>query len=106
MTEVEAKAKGLPVKVGKFPFKAIGKALAAGETEGFVKVIVDERWDEILGVHIIGGPHASDLIAEAGAAIHLESTAEELASAVHAHPTLAEAVMEACEAVHGKAIHF
>lgn len=105
MTEAEAKAKGLPVKVGKFPFKAIGKALAAGETEGFVKVIADERWDEILGVHIIG-PHASDLVAEAGAAIALESTAEELASAVHAHPTLAEAVMEACEAVHGKAIHF
>lgn len=105
MTEAEAKAKGFPVKVGKFPFQAIGKALASGETEGFVKVIVDERWDEILGVHIIG-PHASDLIAEAGAAIHLESTAEELASAVHAHPTFAEAVMEACEAVHGKAIHF
>ncbi len=105
MTEVEAKAKGLQVKVGKFPFKAIGKALAYGETEGFVKVIVDERWDEIIGVHIIG-PHASDLIAEAGAAIHLESTAQELARAVHAHPTFAEAVMEACEAVHGKAIHF
>ena len=105
MTEAEAKSKGIPVKVGKMPFKAIGKALAAGETVGFVKVITDERWDEILGVHIIG-PHASDLVAEAGAAIHLESTAEELASAVHAHPTLAEAVMEACEAVSGKAIHF
>jgi dihydrolipoamide dehydrogenase len=105
MTESEAKAKGLPIKVGKFPFHAIGKALASGETVGFVKVIVDERWDEILGIHIIG-PHASDLIAEAGAAIHLESTAQELAQAVHAHPTLSEAVMEACEAVHGKAIHF
>ena len=104
MTEAEAREKGLPVKVGKVPFRAIGKALAAGETEGFVKVIVDERWDEIIGIHIIG-PDASDLVAEAGAAIHLESTAEELASAVHAHPTLAEAVMEACEAAAGKAIH-
>ena len=105
LTEDEAKEKGLPVRVGKFPFKAIGKALAAGDTEGFVKVIVDERWDEIVGVHIIG-PHASDLIAEAGAAMHLESTAEELSRAVHAHPTLAEAVMEACEAADGKAVHF
>ncbi|MDC7225652.1 MAG: dihydrolipoyl dehydrogenase [Spirochaetales bacterium] len=105
MTEAEARAGGIPIKVGKFPFKAIGKALAAGDTEGFVKVIVDERWGEILGIHIIG-PHAADLVSEAGAAIHLESTVEELASAVHAHPTLAEAVMEACEAVHGKAIHF
>ncbi len=105
MTEAEAEEKGLPVKVGKFPFKAIGKALAGGEAGGFVKVIVDERWDEILGVHIIGA-HASDLIAEAGAAVHLESTSEELAAAVHAHPTLSEALMEACEAVRGKAIHF
>ncbi len=105
MTEAETKAGGIPVKTGKFPFKAIGKALAGGETVGFVKIIVDERWDEILGVHIIGA-HASDLVAEAGAAVQLESTSEELASAVHAHPTFAEAVMEACEAVHGKAIHF
>lgn len=104
ITEEQAKARNLPYKVAKFPFSASGKALAMGATEGFVKIIADSRWDEILGVHIIG-PRATDLIAEAVVAMHLEATAEELAKAIHAHPTLAEAIMEAAAGIAGEAIH-
>ncbi len=83
---------------------ALGKAHAIGETEGFCKVIADAETDQILGVHIVG-PHATDLIAEAVAGMHLEVTAEELARTMHAHPTLAEALLEATHAVHGQCIH-
>ncbi len=102
LTEAKAKAAGYDVKVGKFPFSALGKAMILGETEGFVKVIADAKYDEVLGVHMIG-PHATDLLAEACVAMGLEATAEEFGHIMHAHPTLSEAVMEAAEAVHGMA---
>ncbi|MGH9851409.1 MAG: dihydrolipoyl dehydrogenase [Blastocatellia bacterium] len=102
LTEAKAKERGHEVKVGKFPFSALGKAMILGETEGFVKVVTDAKFDEVLGVHIIG-PHATDLLAEACVAMGLEATAEELGHIMHAHPTLSEAVMEAAEAVHGMA---
>jgi hypothetical protein len=102
LTEAKAREKGYEVKVGKFPFSALGKAIILGETEGFVKVVSDAKYDEILGVHIMG-PHATDLLAEACVALGLEATTEELGHIMHAHPTLSEAVMEAAEAVHGMA---
>jgi dihydrolipoamide dehydrogenase len=102
LSEAKAKERGYQVKVGKFPFSALGKAMILGETEGFVKVVSDAKYDEVLGVHIIG-PHATDLLAEACVAMGLEATAEELGHIMHAHPTLSEAVMEAAEAVHGMA---
>jgi len=102
LTEAKAKAAGYEIKVGKFPFSALGKAMILGETEGFIKVIADAKYDEVLGVHMIG-PHATDLLAEACVAMGLEATAEEFGHIMHAHPTLSEAVMEAAEAVHGMA---
>lgn len=102
LTEAKAKEKGYDIKVGKFPFSALGKAMIMGETEGFIKVIADAKYDEVLGVHMIG-PHATDLLAEACVAMGLEATAEEFGHIMHAHPTLSEAVMEAAEAVHGMA---
>jgi dihydrolipoamide dehydrogenase len=104
LREEEAKAKGLNFKVGKFLFRANGRALTLGETDGFAKVIADAETDEILGAHIVG-PRASDLLAEVTVAMEFEGTAEDLASTIHIHPTLTEAVMEAAEAVGGKAIH-
>lgn len=95
LTEREARDQyGDGVKVGRFPFVASGRALTLGDTRGFVKIVADSRWNEILGVHIIG-PGATELIAEAVLAIKLECTAEELADAIHAHPTLSETLMEA-----------
>jgi dihydrolipoamide dehydrogenase len=105
LTEAQAKEAGYDVQVGKFPFTASGKAAIEGKTAGFVKVVRDKKYDEVLGVHIIG-PHATDLIAEASVAVSVEATVEELFRAVHAHPTLAEAVAEAAHASHGAAIHF
>ncbi len=104
LTEAKARELGYDVRVGKFPFSASGKARIIGEEEGFVKVVADKKYDEILGVHIIG-PHATELIAEACVAMQLESTAEELGRTMHAHPTVSEAVMEGAEGVHGLAIH-
>lgn len=104
MTEQQAKQKERPVKVGKFNFMANGKALSMGEGEGLVKILADQDTDKILGVHIIG-PHASDLIAEATLAVKNGITARELAKTIHAHPTLAEAIMEAAENVYGLGIH-
>lgn len=104
MTEQQVKDKGLPVKTGKFNFMANGKALSMGEGEGFVKIVTNPESDVVLGVHIIG-PHASDLIAEATLAVKNGLTAKELAGTIHAHPTLAEAMMEAAENVHGLSIH-
>lgn len=105
LTEAAAKREGYDVRVGKFPFSASGKARILGEEEGFVKVVSEAKYDELLGVHIIG-PHATELIAEAGVALQLESTAEELGRTIFAHPTISEAVMEAAEGVHGLTIHF
>jgi dihydrolipoamide dehydrogenase len=104
-TEDEAKEKGIKTKIGKFPFKAIGKALVFGEVEGFVKLVVDEETDDLLGVHMIG-PHVTDMISEAGLARVLDATPWEVAHTIHPHPTLSEALGEAALAVDGKAIHF
>ena len=104
LTERAAKEKGYKLKVGKFPFSAIAKARISGNTDGFVKIVSEERYDEILGVHIIG-PHATDLIAEACVALRLECTTEELAHTIHAHPTLSEGVLEAAHATMGRALH-
>ena len=103
-TEKAAKEAGYELKVGKFPFSASGKASAMGHNEGFVKVIYDARYGEFLGCHIIGYD-ATELIAEAVAARALETTADEIMEAIHPHPTLSEAVMEATKAAYGKAIN-
>ncbi|MBA3243124.1 MAG: dihydrolipoyl dehydrogenase [Acidobacteria bacterium] len=105
LTEAKAKELGYDVKVAKFPFSASGKARILGEEEGFVKVVSESKYDELLGVHIIG-PHATEIIHEAIVAMHLESTAEELGRVIHAHPTVSESVMEAAEGIHGLTIHF
>ncbi|MFL6229725.1 MAG: dihydrolipoyl dehydrogenase [Pyrinomonadaceae bacterium] len=105
LTEAKARAEGYDVKVGKFPFSASGKARILGEEEGFVKIVADKKYDEILGAHIIG-PHATEIIHECIVAMHLESTADELGRTIHAHPTVSESVMEAAEGVHDLTIHF
>ncbi|MEA3190403.1 MAG: dihydrolipoamide dehydrogenase [Thermoplasmata archaeon] len=104
MTEAQAKAAGHDVKCATFNVAALGRALAAGETDGFYKVVADQKTDRLLGVHILG-PGASDLISEAVLALEMGATVEDLALAVHPHPTLSEGLMEAAEALHGKAIH-
>ena len=93
LTEAQAKEKGLPVKVGKFPFSANSKASIVDAHEGFVKVVADAKYGEVLGVHIIG-PQATELIAEAVTAMELEATVEEMMFTIHAHPTLAEAMLD------------
>ena len=105
LTEAKARELGYDVKIGKFPFSASGKARILGEEEGMVKIVSESKYDEILGVHIMG-PHATEIIAEACVAMQLESTAEELGRTMHAHPTVSEAVMEAAEGVHNLTIHF
>lgn len=104
LTEEKAKEAGYDVKVGKFPFSASGKARILGETDGFVKIVAEKKYDEVLGVHIIG-PHATELLAEACVAMQLETTADELGRTIHAHPTVSESVMEAAEGVHDLTIH-
>lgn len=104
LTEEEAKAKGIDVKVGKFPFAANGRALSVNEPDGFVKMIGDAKTGRLLGVHIVGA-EASNLIAEATLAIEMGAQVEDLALTVHAHPTLPETLMEAAEATLGHAIH-
>jgi dihydrolipoamide dehydrogenase len=104
LTQQEAEARGFDVQVGTFPFGVLGRAKIAGETEGFVKIVAEKKYDEVLGVHMIG-PRATELVAEAGVALRLESTVEELMRTIHAHPTMSEAVGEAAHAVHGAAIH-
>jgi len=104
LTEAEARRRGHDVAIGTFPFSAIAKAKILDDTRGFVKIVSETTYDEILGVHIIG-PHATELISEATAALHLEATTEAMFHAVHAHPTLSEAIGEAALAVHHRAIH-
>jgi dihydrolipoamide dehydrogenase len=104
LTEREARERGIDVRAGSFPFGVLGRAKMAGETEGFVKIVADRRYDEILGVHMIG-PRATELVAEAVLALRLECTVEELIRTIHAHPTMSEAVGEAAHATHGAAIH-
>lgn len=105
LTEHEARNRGYEVKTSHFPFAAIGKASILGETDGFVKLVCDGKYGQILGVHMIG-PHATELIGEGTALLGLEATAEDVAHIIHAHPTVSEAIMEAAEAIYGAAIHF
>ena len=104
LTENEARARGYDVRIGTFPFGVLGRAKMAGETDGFVKIVGDKKYDELLGVHMIG-PRSTELVAEATAALSLEATVEHLIRTMHAHPTFAEAIGEAAHAVHGAAIH-
>jgi dihydrolipoamide dehydrogenase len=103
-TEHEAKENGFDTKIGKFSFRAIGKALVYGESDGFVKIIADKETNDILGVHMIG-PHVTDMISEAGLARVLDATPWEVGHTIHPHPTLSEAIGEAALAVDGLAIH-
>jgi dihydrolipoamide dehydrogenase len=103
-TEAQAKEEGYDIKVGKFPFSASGKATGLGHEEGFVKVIFDEKYGEWLGCHMIGA-HVTELIAEAVIARDLETTGHEIISAVHPHPTMSEAVMEAAAEAYGEGVH-
>jgi dihydrolipoyl dehydrogenase len=104
LTEEQAKGQGYTIKVGKFPFAALGRAVSIGETDGFVKVVTDTKSGRILGIHIVG-PSASDLISEAVLALEVVATAEDMALSIHPHPTLGEALMEAAAASLGHAIH-
>jgi dihydrolipoamide dehydrogenase len=104
LTEQEAQQRGYDVKTGSFKFGVLARARIAGETEGFVKIVFDKKYDEILGVHMIGG-RSTELVAEATLALRLECTVEELLRTIHAHPTMSEAVGEAAHAAHGAAIH-
>ena len=104
LTEAEAIGRGYDVRVGTFPFGVLGRAKIAGESEGFVKIVAEKKYDELLGVHMIG-PRATELVAEAAVALRLEATVEELIRTIHAHPTMSEAVLEAAHAAHGAAIH-
>jgi dihydrolipoamide dehydrogenase len=103
-TEAQAKEKGFEVKIGKFPFIANGKALGLNERDGFVKIIADAKYGEILGAHLVG-PEVTELLPELALAHTWELTTEEIARTVHAHPTLSEALMEAAHGVEGQAIH-
>jgi dihydrolipoamide dehydrogenase len=104
LTEKAAREQGYKVKVGQFPFAGIGKAMILGDTGGFVKIVGEETYDEVLGVHIIGA-RATEMIAEACLGASLETTTTEIAKTVHPHPTLSEAMAEAAHSVYGEAIH-
>jgi dihydrolipoamide dehydrogenase len=105
LTEAKARERGYDVKVGKFPFSANAKARILDARIGFIKVVADKQYDEVLGIHIIG-PHATELIAEGGVALSHEATSESLMRTIHAHPTLYEALGEAEHAAsEGEAIH-
>ena len=104
-TEEQLKEAGVAYKAGSFPFKALGRARAGGDTDGFVKVLADEATDEVLGVHMIG-PRAADMIAEAVVAMEFRASAEDIARICHAHPTYTEALKEAAmAATENRAIH-
>src|SRR5262249_55603710 len=103
LSETEAKKRGYDVKVGRFGFGNIAKPRIVGHDAGFVKVVSEAKYDEVLGIHMIG-PHVTDLIAEACVALRLETTTEEIFRTIHPHPTLSEAMMQAAEAVYGQAI--
>ena len=104
LTDAVARERGYDVQVGSFPFRVLGRARMADELDGFVKIVADKKYDEILGVHIIG-PRATELVAEAVLALRTECTVEELIRTIHAHPTMSEAVGEAAHATHGAPIH-
>ena len=104
LTEKKARERGYDVKVGKFPFTANSKARILAESGGLVKIVAEKKYDEVLGMHIVG-PHATELIVEGCSALELEATSESIAKTIHAHPTLSEAMMEAAEDVSGHSIH-
>ena len=104
LTAEEAKAKGIEVSVGKFPFAALGKAMAINETEGFVKVVADKKTKQVLGVHIVG-PEASTLISEGALALEMAAFLDDIALTIHPHPTMGEAMMEAAANAMGQAVH-
>ena len=104
LTEQEAIDRGFDVRTAAFPFGVLGRARIAGEIEGFVKIVAETKYDELLGVHMIGS-RSTELVAEATVALRLESTVEELIRTIHAHPTMSEAIGEAAHAAHGAAIH-
>jgi dihydrolipoamide dehydrogenase len=104
LTEKRARALGRKLKIGKFPFSASGRALAAGEPEGFVKLIFDDQDGELLGVHMIG-EGVTEMLAELVMAKKLEATEDEIIEAIHPHPTFSEAIMEAAGVADGRAIH-
>ncbi len=104
LTEAEARERGFDVRIGTFPFGVLARAKISGEIEGFVKIVADKQYDEILGVHMIGS-RSTELVAEATMALRMECTVEELIRTIHSHPTMAEAVGEAAHATHGAAIH-
>jgi dihydrolipoamide dehydrogenase len=104
LTEQACRERGIEYKVGKFPFQALGKAQALGETQGFIKLITDTKYGQVLGCHMIG-ENVTDLIAELGLARRLEATAEEIIATIHAHPTLSEGVHEAALGTQGRMIH-
>ena len=104
LTEKKARERGYDVKTGTFPFSAINKAAMSNEGIGMVKIVSEKKYDEVLGVHLVG-PHATELLAEACVALQLETTTEEIARTMHAHPTLSEIVKEAAEATLGHPIH-
>jgi dihydrolipoamide dehydrogenase len=104
LTEKKAQERGSPYKVGRFQFMASGKARAINHPEGFVKLIFDSEFDQLIGAHLVGYD-ATELLAELGLALRLESTAREIMTTVHAHPTLSEAVMEAAADALGECVH-
>jgi dihydrolipoamide dehydrogenase len=104
LTEKAAREQGYDVVVGQFAFRILGRARMANETDGFVKIVAEKKYDEVLGVHMIG-PRSTELVAEATLALRLECTVEELLHTIHAHPTMSEAVLEAAHAAHGSPIH-
>ena len=103
-TEEELQEAGVEYKTGKFPFMANGRAKAMAQTDGQVKILADAKTDRVLGVHILG-PRASELIAEAAVSVEFGASAEDVARAVHAHPTLSEVMKEAALGVDGRSIH-
>lgn len=104
LTQKQAKEQGYDVACGTFPFSANGKALGLGEAEGFVKIVSEKKYGQILGVHMTG-PHVTELLAGPTGLISLEATLEELSHIVHPHPTLSEAIMEASHVAEGMGIH-
>jgi dihydrolipoamide dehydrogenase len=104
MTEAKAKAAGHEVRIGKFPFSASGKAAAAGAKDGFVKLVFDKKYGELLGAHLIGA-NVTEMIAELVAVRKLETTGQDLIKTVHPHPTMSEAIMEAAAAAYDEVIH-
>jgi dihydrolipoamide dehydrogenase len=104
LTEQEAQKRGHQVKIGRFPFAALGRAMANADTDGFCKVVTDSEGGEVLGIHVVG-QGAGDIIGEAALAIEMGALAEDLGLTIHAHPTLPEALMEAAKAARGEAIH-